>query len=112
MTNLKRILFECALTESRVFVAYVVVPGLDLPKEQMVDGGHVLYGEDMAMPMRDLEINDNGISASLSLHLKSQKTFVPWDAIVRMEAPGRFISLWPIELDGHVVVRTRNQVAS
>lgn len=111
-TNLKRIMFECALAESRVHVAYVVVPGLDLPKEAMIDGGHLLYGEDQAMPMGDLEINDSGIAAKLSFSHESKNTFVPWEAIVRMEAPGRFISLWPIEFDGEVVMKRQPQVAS
>jgi hypothetical protein len=112
VTNLKRIMFETALAESRVAVGYVVVPGLDLPPEAMVDGGRLQYSEDTAIPMRDLEINDTGIAATMSFRQEMKKTFVPWEAIVKMEAYGRFISLWPIEFEGDVVMQPKHQVAS
>jgi hypothetical protein len=112
VTNLKRIMFETALAECRVLVNYVVVPGLDLPAANMVDGGRLQYGEDTAIPMRDLEINDTGIAATMSFRQETKKTFVPWEAIVKMEAYGRFVSLWPIEMEGEVVMKPDYQRAS
>lgn len=39
------------------------------------------YGLDMAVPIPDLEVTENGISATLSFNREPQKTFVPWSAV-------------------------------
>jgi hypothetical protein len=46
------------------------------------------YGLDMAKPIPDLEITDEGIRATLSFSNEPIKTFVPWDAVAGIEGVG------------------------
>ena len=41
------------------------------------------YGLDMLIPIPDLKVTDEGISATLSFNRTPYTTFVPWEAVVR-----------------------------
>ena len=99
MNKLKRTFFEAALCEGTVKVTLLSTPALAVPMAVRFDGTVLEYGHSMAKPIPDLEISDAGISATLSFANKSHKTFVPWEAIVRMQQFGGFIVLWPIEVE-------------
>lgn len=99
MGRLKRALFEAALSEGTIQVTIIAVPRLDVPAPIRIDGTVLDYGDNMAKPIPDLETTNDGISATLSFQNKPIKTFVPWSAIVRMQMAGKFIALWPIEVE-------------
>ena len=46
---------------------------------------HLEYGLDMPLPIDDLRITDEGISATLSFSRIPFQTYVPWEAVVSIE---------------------------
>lgn len=99
MSALKRSFFEAALSHGTVSVTVIAVPGLDLPAAYRIDGANIDYGDNMAKPIPDMEISDEGIAATLSFHGQSVKTFVPWMAVVRLRQLANFVTLFPIEVE-------------
>ena len=84
----KKDVFEKELAECQeVSILVREAPGLLLPAHVMpVDKPTVLvYGLDMAIPIDDLEVTDEGISATLSFQRTPMPTFVPWDAVVAIQ---------------------------
>jgi len=56
--------------------------GVRVPKDFAGDRHLVLqYGRDMPIPIPDLEIGDEGVSATLSFSRIPQKTHIPWSAV-------------------------------
>jgi stringent starvation protein B len=49
------------------------------------------YGENMPIPIPDLLVNDEGISATLSFSRMPHRTFVPWSAVYMIETEGHRI---------------------
>jgi stringent starvation protein B len=45
------------------------------------------YGLNMPIPIPDLDIREDGISATLSFHEKPFKTWVPWTAVFAITDP-------------------------
>jgi hypothetical protein len=43
---------------------------------------HLEYGLDMAVPITDLVVTENGVAATLSFSREPYHTFVPWKAVV------------------------------
>jgi hypothetical protein len=62
----------------------VVPPEYDPAKRRLV----LEYGLDMAKPIADLEVTDDGIKATLSFANEPHATFVPWGAINSMGGMG------------------------
>lgn len=57
-------------------------PGVMVPPKWKDEKALVLeYGYDMPVPIRDLNITDDGISAVLSFGRTAEATFVPWTAV-------------------------------
>ena len=52
------------------------------------------YGYNMPVPIRDLDISDQGISATLSFGTGPHWTFVPWDAVFAMSDGEQALSIW------------------
>jgi hypothetical protein len=98
----KREAFEKCLSECyEVVVLVMPAPGVDVPAQSWVtstleaDGGRapvhfmfLRYGLDMAKPIPDLEITDDGIRATLSFSCEPVKTFVPWAAVAGIQSDG------------------------
>ena len=58
------------------------------------------YGYSMPIPIPDLELTDEGVSATLSFDRSRLATFVPWSAVVGAMQPGRLQVVWEVlELD-------------
>lgn len=82
MANEEQIeLFNALLARGRVRV--VVLPkcaGVVLP---LGDHTHVILDYDLnfEIPIPDLEVDDRGISATLSFDRSPFKTFVPWESV-------------------------------
>jgi stringent starvation protein B len=57
-------------------------PGVKIPPE-LTDTRHLVlqYGRDMPIPIPDLTVGDDGISATLSFARMPHRTFIPWSAI-------------------------------
>ena len=56
--------------------------GVDVPDEFAVNRHLVLqYGQNMPIPIPDLKVNDEGITATLSFRRIPHRTFVPWSAV-------------------------------
>ncbi len=100
MNLLKRAVFEAALSRGKlVQITVIAVPGLDLPVEYRRDGTVLDYGLDLLKPIDDLEANEDGIRATLSLSNEPVATFVPWSAVVKLCSPGLMVVLWPIDVE-------------
>lgn len=101
MISLKRPLFEAALAQGhRIMVTAILSPGLDLPSEHLRSDGVLLeYGDNMPTPIPDLEVTDEGISATLSFERQPRKTFVPWSSVIRMHVYGDVMATFPIDVD-------------
>lgn len=52
------------------------------------------YGYSMPIPIRDLDISDRGISATLSFGTGPHWTFVPWDAVFAISDGEQALSIW------------------
>lgn len=81
-------LFEALWPPAGVAIAILDrnFPGLDVPKH-LREGEHPLvlrYDVAPAIPIPDLELRADGISATLSFDRTPWKTFVPWEAIDEM----------------------------
>ena len=56
--------------------------GVDVPDEFAVNRHLVLqYGQNMPIPIPDLKVDDEGITATLSFSRTPHRTFVPWSAV-------------------------------
>src|SRR4029453_14478270 len=56
--------------------------GVKVPSEFARNRQLVLqYGDKMPIPIPDLEVNDEGISATLSFSRMPHQTFIPWSAV-------------------------------
>ena len=93
----KRDAFEAALAEFyEVVVLVLPAPGVDLPSHKWMTRGNEVeirfmflrYGLDMAKPIPDLEITDEGIRTTLSFSNTPVKTFVPWAAVAGIQGDG------------------------
>lgn len=93
----KRETFERALAACyEVVVLVLSAPGVELPSHKWQTRGSEVetrymflrYGLDMAKPIPDLEITDDGIRATLSFSACPIKTFVPWDAVAGIQGDG------------------------
>ena len=92
----KREAFERMLTDFyEVLIAVAEVPGVELPEMAWASPmlgapatAILAYGLDMAKPIPDLEITDDGIAATLSFSNTPIKTFVPWDAVAGIQGDG------------------------
>ena len=98
----KREAFELALADfCEVVVLVMPAPKIELPAQSWVtstleaDGRRapiyymfLRYGLDMAKPIPDLEITDDGIRATLSFSNCPIKTFVSWDAVAGIQGDG------------------------
>lgn len=91
--KLTKTLFEVGLSKFysiMVFVKYhplVVLPG-HLKSDAWIAGTTVIpleYGLDMPLPIDDLKIVENGVSATLSFSRVPFTTFVPWGAVAAIE---------------------------
>lgn len=82
--------------------------GVVLPEAARRDDHHELvfeYGYGMPVPVEDLDANELGVSATLSLDRQAALTFVPWGAVFRIESfDGECVTLWrqdiPAEMRG------------
>jgi hypothetical protein len=96
LTMTKRDHFEQALASCYEVAVFVLeVPGAEIPPDVWRTHARVearfctlRYGLDMAKPIPDLEITDEGIRATLSFSCEPCKTFVPWDAVAAIEGDG------------------------
>jgi stringent starvation protein B len=56
--------------------------GVEVPDEFAVNRHLVLqYGQNMPIPIPDLKVDDDGITATLSFSRTPHRTFVPWSAV-------------------------------
>ena len=68
----------------------------DLKKAPLV----LEYGYSMPIPIPDLELSNEGVSATLSFDRSPLATFVPWGAVVGAMQPGRVQVVWEVlEID-------------
>jgi stringent starvation protein B len=57
-------------------------PGVAVPAGLRSEAHLVLqYGHDLPIPIPDLEVDEEGVRATLSFSKTPQRTFVPWDAV-------------------------------
>lgn len=54
------------------------------------------YGYNMATPIPDLELSDDGVSATLSFDRAQVPTFVPWTAVIGAMQAGRLQVVWEV----------------
>jgi hypothetical protein len=103
MNNHKRSVFEASISTAKK-VQVCVLPGgdLEMPPQAFLDEkgesrGFVIleYGLDMPVPIPDLEMEHEGVRATLSFDYGEHKTFVPWQNIgmVRIVESG-FTAVW------------------
>lgn len=90
ITRMKRQIIEQLLSEED-FILMVVLPtceGVKLPDDLMQAGDPVgiNIGMNMAIPVPDLEITDQGISATLSFNRVPFPCAFPWPAVVQVSA--------------------------
>lgn len=78
-----------------VHIAVVYTPEVVLPSFLMTPGWkdrkdvvHLEYGLDMAVPITDIAITDDGVAATLSFSREPCKTFIPWKAVVGFQCEG------------------------
>lgn len=93
MNNIKRTIFEALLAQFPI-VRVVFDPMPDsviVPASLKKDEATMFeYGLDMRpIPIPDLDTNERGISATLSIDRTPFKTFVPWSAVVILHDGGR-----------------------
>lgn len=70
-------------------------PGVIVPDEFKSEPRLVLaYGLDMDPPIPDLDIREDGISATLSFHGKPFKTYVPWTSVFAIVDENQNGRLW------------------
>ena len=90
----KRKTFEQALARCyRVHVALLKHPDVFVPEWIWQSAiGHpdveytvLEYGLDLAKPIPDLDVSDEGIRATLSFSNEPHATFVPWAAVAQIE---------------------------
>ena len=88
--------FEAGLAEYYVVGLYfrfhdrVVIPQV-LQTQEWLSGRELIqfeYGLDMPVPIDDLQVTEDGVSATLSFNRVSCHTFVPWEAVVTMGGGG------------------------
>lgn len=92
-----RELFEKLLTSSTLVHLWVhYEPGIELPKELMTDefkegkaGVYMEYGLDMPVPIHDLTINNEGVSATLSFTRRPCFTHIPWSSVLMIAHEGQ-----------------------
>jgi hypothetical protein len=80
------------LLKTNAIVSVILDPKVDkviVPEQYSKHDTLVLqYGLNLANPIPDLNVGEDGISATLSFSRVSKKTFVPWDAVLAM-FPGK-----------------------
>ena len=91
----KREAFEQTLASCYEVAVFVLDVGADLPASVWRTDPRIQvrfctlrYGLDMAKPIPDLKITDEGIRATLSFACEPVKTFVPWDAVAGIQGDG------------------------
>jgi hypothetical protein len=58
------------------------------------------YGDNLPNPIRDMEIEADGIRATLSFQGEGRKTFVPWGNIFLIMLPDEgFVARWTLKVD-------------
>lgn len=63
------------------------------------------YGEGLPIPIPDLDMDDAGISATLSFNMSPFKTFLPWKAIYFMTTSTEHAggnAVWPDDVPKHL----------
>jgi hypothetical protein len=90
----KRATFEAALANCyRVHVIVLKHPAVQVPEGLWQPAlGHpeieylvLEYGLELAKPIPDLDVTDEGIRATLSFSNEPRATFVPWEAVARID---------------------------
>lgn len=56
------------------------------------------YGYNMPIPVRDLQIDDQGISATLSFHQRLSFTFIPWSCVFAISDGDQKGKVWEADV--------------
>lgn len=107
LAGIKRALFDAGLSCGHVYLTAIPSQGLDLPPERRGEVTVLEYGYAMPIPIQDMDVTDEGVSATLFFNQTPHKTFVPWAAVVKMHQEGGFVAMFPVE----VVLRRTQQKA-
>ena len=113
MNSHKRSVFEASVCRSGKTTIMAAAGGaIDIPPEYFrpnvgADGevrgpGFVAldYGDNLPNPIRDMEIDHDGIWATLSFQGEGRKTFVPWGNIFAILLPGEeFVAQWSLKVE-------------
>lgn len=109
MVPSRKQIFESLISDDNVYVRFLVTyEGVDIPKELVAaakknDEMTIVfeYGMDMPIPITDLKVTDEGISATLSISRSPKKTFVPWDSIciIHTKNDPKFAAQWVVSLE-------------
>lgn len=94
----KRAIFDALLIQcSQVFVHLDArLPGVNVPKQYWTQHNLLLdYGLDLAIPITDLKLCEDGISATLSFNRGFVFTFVPWDSIYVIRSNEGHVFVFP-----------------
>lgn len=70
--------------------------GVRVPEDQKTAPLILEYGYSMAIPMPDLKLDDDGVSATLSFNRSPFATFVPWSAVIAVVQDGRIQIMWEV----------------
>lgn len=89
-------LFERALSDFySICIAVAYTPEVVLPESLMTpawkareDVIRLEYGLDMSVPITDLMVGDEGVSATLSFSREPHHTYIPWVAVVGFQCDG------------------------
>lgn len=90
----------------------VVVPEWFTHKPQLV----LQLGRNFAIPIPDLEVDDEGVRCTLSFNRSPFHCTLPWTAVYALVAENGEVTMWPSELPAELVPETaavrRNQPSS
>lgn len=90
----------------------VVVPDWFSHKPQLV----LQLGRNFAIPIPDLEVDDEGVRCTLSFNRSPFHCTLPWNAVYALVAENGEVTMWPSELPAELVPETaavrRNQPTS
>jgi len=81
----------------------VVVPPNFLKQPQLV----LQVGLNMAIPIVDLDVGDEGISCTLSFNKRPQLCYLPWEAVYALIGEGGGGMVWPEDVPPEVVNQHR-----
>ena len=87
-TTLKELFEDYLANFEEVLILCKPVEGLILPDSAMPKEGKttvLVYGLDLATPIEDLLVTDEGVSATLSFQRTPTDTFVPWTALAMIQ---------------------------